>query len=318
MKTSAAIAVLFIGWSACTGGGAPAAKPPEARRPTAAREPVPAGPSAERLAFWKQVREQKDAPPPGSDVAALADELAGYLRSPDPEVRDVLAYEVLGGWISRGVLPGEKIAHLREQMIDRLEDGIGATADDTVFGRSFAALILAEIASREVEAPSMSEAELTAMVAAARAYAGKEMDLRGRVEGRGWAHAAAHTSDWLRELARNPKLGRERGKLVLQAVLDLAVRRHGHTLHHGEDGRMAAPIMELLRHQHITPTDYAEWLAELIAPLRERGEYDEGRAAAQRNGRNLAFTLFVRLSLEDSRNPLQEAALVTLTAVLRQ
>jgi hypothetical protein len=298
--------------AAAEAGSVPSAGGPSAGGPSAG------GPSAERLAFWKQVREQKDAPPPGADLAALADELAGYLRSPDPDVRDRLAYEVLAGWIERGVVPPATVRHLTELMIDRLDEGIGTAGDDRVFGRSFATLILAEVASRDVAAPSMSDAELTAMVTAARTYASKEMDLRGYVEGRGWAHAAAHTADWLRELSRNPKLGRERGKLVLDAVLDLTVRRHGHTLHHGEDGRLALPVMQLLRLQHITPSMYAEWLASLLAPLRERGDYDEARAAAQRNGRNLAFTLFVHLSLEDARNPLQEAALVTLTAVLRQ
>ena len=309
---------MLMAWmvvSCAAAGGDPVAAPVT----TAA--PSPAELTAERRAFWQDVRARGDAPPKGADVAALSLELIGYLGSTDPDVRDRMAYEVLASWIQRdGLMPRSAQRRIAEVLMERLGDRIGAASGDSVYGRSFSALVLAAIAAHEIATPAMSDAELTAMVQAARAYASKERDLRGHVEGRGWAHAAAHTADWLKFLSRNPRLGRERGQLVLEAVLDLTVRRHGHILSHGEDGRLAQPVMDLLRRDHIDAAAFSTWLERLLAPLHEKGDgsFDAGQYAAQRNARNLAFTLFVALSLEDARNPAQTASLAALTSALRQ
>jgi hypothetical protein len=316
-------AVLACVMTSCSGAGgaqtqgarpaAPAADPARAAGAGAA-------PSQERRAFWKDVRSRGDAPPEGADVPELAMELVGYLSSTDPDVRDGLAYEVLARWIGRDRrLSHDAVIRIEAVLLERLRDHVGAVGDDTVFGRSFSALILGEIAGREVEEQAMSDDQLTAMVQAARAYASTERDLRGHVEGRGWAHAAAHTADWLDALARNPRLGRERAQVVLDAVLELTVRRHGHILFHGEDARLAQPILDLLGREHVDGAMFSAWLARLLAPLGVKGgpAFDAGLYAAQRNARNLAFTLFVRLSLEEKRSAAQSAALAALTSSLR-
>lgn len=310
----------------CAGGAAPPATPraaaPASAAPAAAptAPTAPAGPTAERLAFWKDLHARGDAPPPGADLAALSRELVEMLGSPDPEVRDRIAYEVLAAWINRpGLLPPATLRELRDALLARLREPPGKVGDDSVYGRSFSALVLAEVARREIAAPTMSDAELGAMVEAARAYAAAETDLRGRDDARGWAHAAAHTADWLKLLARDPRLGRARGQLVLDAVLDLTVRRHGFVLHDGEDGRLAQPVLELLRRGHVDRAMFAAFVDKLLAPLRVQlgATWDGGLYAAQRNARNLAFTLFVQLSLEEKPGPAITQALAALTAAMK-
>ena len=308
----------------CAGGAprpaAPTAAPPAGPAPAAAPT-APAGPTAERLAFWKDLHARGDAPPPGADLAALTRELVGFLGSPDPGLRDGIAYEVLAAWIGKpGLLPPAILRELREALLARLRERPAAVGDDSVYGRSFSALVLAEVARRDVASPGLSDAELGAMVEAARAYAAAETDLRGRDDVRGWAHAAAHTADWLKLLARNPRLGRARGQLVLDAILDLTVRRHGFVLHDGEDGRLAQPVLELLRHGHVDRAMFAAFVDKLLAPLRVQlgATWDGGLYAAQRNARNLAFTLFVQLSLEEKPAPAITQALAALGAAMRQ
>ena len=307
----------------CAGSAPPppapvAASPAEPR--TAAAPATPAAPTAERIAFWEDLHARGDAPPPGADLAALTRELIELLGSPDPDVRDRIAYEVLAAWIKKpGLLPPAVLRELRESLLARLRERPAAVGDDTVYGRSFSALVLAEVARREIASPSMTDAELGAMVDAARAYAAAETDLRGRDDERGWAHAAAHTADWLKLLARNPRLGRARGQLVLDAILDLTVRRHGFVLHDGEDGRLAQPVLELLRHGHVDRAMFAAFVDKLLAPLRVQlgATWDGGLYAAQRNARNLAFTLFVQLSLEEKPAPAITQALAALTAAMK-
>ena len=53
-------------------------------------------------AFWQMIAKQHYAVPQGESADALAHELSALLGSPDPELRDDLAYSILATWIHRG------------------------------------------------------------------------------------------------------------------------------------------------------------------------------------------------------------------------
>jgi hypothetical protein len=301
------IAVL-VGGCAHDAGPTHASSTPAASPASSAQLP------AARLAFWRDAHDH-DTAPAEADLTALTGELTGMLRSPDPEVRDKLAIDMFERWIGRGARLGpDRLRPLIAALYDGLHAGIGARGDDRVFGRSFSALVLSMIAARDVATPFLGDDELTAMVTTAAWYAASEVDLRGYVDGPGWAHAAAHTADWLYRIAAHPSLGPARAETVLAAVLSLTVRRHGEILHYGEDGRLAQPVLQLLRLSHIDGPAFAAWLTRLTAPLTaaEPPAFDRALFAAQRNARNLIVTLFTALSVEASPNPAQTAALAAL------
>jgi hypothetical protein len=56
---------------------------------------------AHDVVFWRAVVHDRYTPPSGSDVPALAEELTGMLSSPDPELRDEIAYSTLTAWVYR-------------------------------------------------------------------------------------------------------------------------------------------------------------------------------------------------------------------------
>jgi hypothetical protein len=302
----AASVALLVG--ACT----QAAGPAQTTSPRLAAGPAQA--THPRLAFWRDIHAH-DTPPAAAELPALVDELVGMLRSPDPEIRDQLAYDMFERWIGRDARLGpELLRRLIASLYDGLHAGIGSRGDDRVFGRSFSALVLSMVAARDVAAPFLGDDELTGMVTTAAWYADAEVDLRGYVDGPGWAHAAAHTADWLYRIAAHPSLGPARADTVLAAVLSLTVRRHGEILHYGEDGRLAQPVLELLHRSAIDGPGFSAWLARLAAPLSapESATFDRALFAAQRNARNLILTLFVALSIEASPNAVQSAALAAL------
>jgi len=275
---------------------------------------APAQATSPGLAFWRDVHAHNTVPA-GADLSALTHELVGMLRSPDPEVRDKIATDVFERWIRVDARLGPDLLRpLVAALYDGLHAGIGSRGDDRVFGRTFSALVLSMIAARDVTAPFLRDDELTTMVTTAAWYAAAEIDLRGYVDGPGWAHAAAHTADWLYRIAAHPSLGPARADTVLTAILSLTVRRHGEILHYGEDGRLAQPVLQLLRLSHIDGPVFSAWLAKLAAPLAapEPAAFDHALFAAQRNARNLIVTLFVALSVEASPNPAQTAALAAL------
>ncbi|MEZ4403794.1 MAG: DUF2785 domain-containing protein [Kofleriaceae bacterium] len=286
--------------------------------PTATAGPGPAAPpaagvTAERRAWWETIRAGGPVPP-DAPVVALVAELAGFLRSPDPTLRDRLGYEVLAAWLlAPGRLDATTVAALRDSLTAQTAAAI--VEGDAVFGRSFAALVLSVIAAREVATPQWTPAELAAQVAAAVAYAGRERDLRGYTGATGWAHAAAHTADWMKFLARHPALTAAEARALLDGVAALAGRDHGVRFSHGEDERLAAAVRAVVRRGLISDADLDTWLAALSAPLAAGWpEPFELRVyARQRNIRDLLVSCVAALWLDDS--PGGAAALARLRAL---
>src|SRR5579864_7281282 len=62
--------------------------------------PATPGPQHDRN-FWRSIAKQQYAVPEHESADTLAHELSSLLESPDPELRDELAYSILSTWISR-------------------------------------------------------------------------------------------------------------------------------------------------------------------------------------------------------------------------
>ena len=300
MRLFSSLAWLLIAIG-CTRAPAPATPCPA---PAAAAPAVPAEDDA--LRKWKAIAATPDkAPPSGTTVAALVPELLAYLGSPDPVRRDNIAYEVLTAWLRGGALDDAGVRALRRQLLDNLAAPIAdPAAPGGVFLRSFSALVLAEVVRRDTKQPLFTDDERRELVRATVAYAGREPDLRGHTGATGWAHAAAHTADLLARLAQLPQLTAADRAQLLDAVTAFVARRHGTVLAYGEDGRLAAAVIATVR-AGLAEGAIDRWLAAVSAPLTERltPVFDAGLFAAQRNARNLLFTLFVQLSLAPQPGP---------------
>lgn len=314
MRLAVAISLSLV--AACR---APAPRCPAPAAPTIASAPTPAAPTssltAERRAWWEAVRAAK-APPAGTAAATLVPELEAMLTATDPTVRDGLGYEILAAWLQQPAILDDAAARgLRDRLVARTAGPI--VAGDAVFARSFAALVLSVVAAREVAHPAWTAAELDAQIAAAASYAGRETDLRGYTGAAGWAHAAAHTADWVKFLARHPALTRDQATRLLDAIAALAARDHGARFSHGEDERLAAAVRAVARRELLDDAALDAWLATVIAPI-ARGwpdPFDPIAYATQRNARDLLVSCFVALSFDDS--PGAARALARLTAAMK-
>ncbi len=291
--------------------GAPTAATPAAIAPGAPTSPL----TAERRAWWEAVRAAK-APPADTAAATLLPELEALLTATDPTVRDGLGYEILAAWLQQPAILDDAAARgLRDRLVARTAGPI--VAGDAVFARSFAALVLSVVAAREVAHPAWTAAELDAQIAAAVSYAGRETDLRGYTGAAGWAHAAAHTADWVKFLARHPALTRDQATRLLGAITALAARAHGARFSHGEDERMAAAVRAVARRDLLDDAALDAWLAAVAAPLATGwpDPFDPTVYATQRNARDLLVSCFVALSFDDS--PGAARALARLTAAMK-
>ena len=145
--------------------------------------------------------------PTDRPLTELTAELVDLLGSPDPRLRDGLAYEVLAGWISEGVYD-DLLASLGDSVSRGLSVGLGAADGDTVFRRSFSALVVACCVERDNRAHLLPVDVVMRWAERSLTWFARERDDRGWVEGAGWSHSVAHGADLLGAFAASRRLER--------------------------------------------------------------------------------------------------------------
>lgn len=122
--------------------------------------------------------------------------LLPWIASTDGELRDNLVYTALCDIFEAETLQqGELEWVLAELVSDRyLFHGLGPADGDDVFRRSFSLLVIDAILETQ-PARHMPSRTLQQVWNAYRDYVTRENDLRGYVDGKGWAHSLAHGAD---------------------------------------------------------------------------------------------------------------------------
>ncbi len=213
---------------------------------------------------WKQVHDDDFRVPEGPSLADLTQELTVMLGDVDPERRDGTAYPTLATWISRGVyddlLPG-----LGDGMVAGLSAGLGERDTDSVFRRTFSVLVLAECIERDNSRPLVLGGKVLQWGDAIATWLLREQDLRGYVEGKGWAHAVAHGADALGALAASPHLGHAELTVVLDVVADRILLPVEQPFAHGEPDRLVGTTMAVLRRGSVPLSVLEPWVNRIAA-----------------------------------------------------
>lgn len=218
-------------------------------------------------AFWDRVVAEGHKVPSDRSLPELTSELTTMLGDTDPRRRDRIAYDVLATWVSEGVYD-ELLEGLGDGMAAGLKVGLGERDTDTVFRRSFSALILGECVARDNEAHVVPADTILRWGDQVAGWFVRERDLRGFVPGKGWAHAAAHGADVLAALAGSEAMGRLELTVLLDVLADRLVTETGDRLVHGEDDRLALATMAILRRDLVTLEVLEPWLARLAEAAR--------------------------------------------------
>ena len=249
-------------------------------------------------AFWQGIAKNHYAVPTNESSDVLANELSSQLASPDPELRDDLAYSILARWIYRGVLSQPALVSLTDTWRANLKDGLGETGTTSVLKRSFSALCLASMARREAVTPFMGAERYHDLVGEGIAYLQSERDLRGYDPKLHWIHATAHTADLLAALAGNNQLTKEESAGILTAIsARLATAPDVFT--QGEQDRLAAAVLAIIRRPDFGPAKFEQWLTALQSEDRDLWTTITPESLARyQNHTYLLQALFTRLALE--------------------
>jgi hypothetical protein len=260
---------------------------------------VLAQPSPHDRAFWKAIVASNYAVPQHESADALVEELSGLLASPDPELRDDLAYSILTRWIyRRSLLSTPTLLAVTDTLRANLKTGIGESRTNSVLKRSFSALCLAGLAERDSRLPFMGSARYHELVAEAVAYLQAERDLRGYDPILHWIHATAHTADLLAALADSPQLTAREAATILDAIT-ARVSTAGKVYTQGEQDRLAGAVLSVIHRPDFDTRASDHLLARLKTEDREVWTATTLRSLTRYQNHNyLLQSLYVRLALE--------------------
>jgi hypothetical protein len=215
------------------------------------------------LSYWRPIREKastSEAPPD-----ALALELVSCLSSPVAELRDRIGYELFTLWLRNDRLTDATRKSLVEELSVRIATPPAGASDNAALGRSFSALILAELMRSDAQKPFMSsEARQTLLERAATALE-RETDFRGLEADVGWVHPVAHLSDLLWRFALHPESSSAQAEMILAAVkAKIAPTLAFYTFN--ESDRLARVVSTIIRNELVDAKRMGEWLRAFESP----------------------------------------------------
>ena len=267
--------------------------------------------------YWRQVHAAGLAVPSDRPLDDLTAELTRMLGDPDPAQRDGTAYPTLATWIERGVYD-DLLGGLGDGMATGLLVGLGERETDTVFRRSFSALVLGECIARDNTRPLLAGGKILEWGDRLTTWMLRERDLRGFVRGKGWAHAVSHGADTLSLLARSPHLATPELTVLLDVIADRLLMPVDRLFSNGEPDRLAFATMSVLR-RNVVPLRVLEpWIARIAASAVTRGSY-AARAPYLVGGNAEAYlrALYLQLSLGTRPPQLRSDLLLVVVDALK-
>jgi hypothetical protein len=279
---------------------------------------APQSPTKHDREYWHAIQKNHYAVPEGESAAALAHELSGYLGSPEPELRDDIAYSILDVWIiERPQLSRQELVPFVEEWSANLKIGIGESGTDSVLKRSFSALMLASIAQRDLKTQFLGATRYHALLNDAISYLASERDLRGYDATKGWIHPTAHTADLLKALAENDLLTQDDQHSILTAIATrLATAPTVYS--YGEQDRLALVVRSITMRRDFDAEYLNKWLAglnEADANVWKAKPLTPEILATYQNRTYLLEALIARMSTE-SLSPTAIAAQAKVVAII--
>lgn len=269
--------------------------------------------------FWRAIANNKYAVPEHESADALAQELSGLLGSPDPELRDDLAYSILTHWIYRlNLLSPQTLVSLTDEWRTNLKSGLGEQGTNSVLRRSFSALMLSSMARREAKAPFMGGDRYHALVKEAASYLQTERDLRGYDAQLHWIHATAHTADLLGALAGSTLLSKDEAAIMLVAIAArLSTAPDVYT--QGEQDRLAAAVVAIVRRADFDASTFGPWLGHIEEEDRDVWTAPTVTGLARFQNHNYMLqALAARLSLEPESERMADFRKKTLAVLAKR
>ncbi|WP_170958347.1 DUF2785 domain-containing protein [Bacillus pseudomycoides] len=199
----------------------------------------------------------------------LIDKMIANIGIIDPELRDELIYSIFEKWIRNDYLTKSQLQYLMKTCLsdNYLFYKIGEKNTDSVFTRSFSALVITEILSKDGEFCFLDKYLVLEGIEKSLKYLQKENDTRGYVDGKGWAHGIAHGADLLTAAIKHPKFSLEYVNECL-CTIKLCLFKDAQYIDN-EDGRMIFILEALHDNKNIGECTFKNWIISLLTELKD-------------------------------------------------
>ena len=178
----------------------------------------------------------------GTSRESFALDLITCLQSPNPVLRDQIAYEAYATWMRGNQLSPQTVSTLLSQLIAWLPPD---QSDPAGFAKPFAALVLSEIARMDRIETFMTDAQRQQLVDAITDYLSAVTDYRGFDADSGWRHGVAHSADVILQLSLNPKITTQQVQQMAKAIAS-QIAPGTHAYIYGEQQRLARAVFYML------------------------------------------------------------------------
>ncbi|WP_096270789.1 DUF2785 domain-containing protein [Paucisalibacillus globulus] len=246
---------------------------------------------------------------PGNvDIYTLTNAMLEQIGNTDSELRDSLIYPSLSNLIINGYYPRPELNRILNICLD--DDHLFYKIDqkreeDAVFKRAFSSLIIAVLLFVNVKNSFIADEEMDEVATKIMDYVKREEDVRGYVEGKGWAHSIAHIADTLDELVKQPQLKEERFREIALLIIEKMSFDQDYFLFE-EDERMVIPMISLLQ-RGLDDTFLYEEIDKLTNELQQSFVKDGVKPFIQRtNVKQFLRSLFLHLEVINKQEELRE------------
>ena len=283
---------------------------------------LPSGAQPRTREQWVALARAGFAVPAGETPYGLLVEMNPLLASPDPVLRDEVAYSAAAAWIvSKPLVAPDDLRRLISLWSANLDDELGTSGDARVLRRSFSALCLSLIAAREVTTPFLTAGEVETLNARLLDYFARERDTRGFVAGPGWMHSVAHTADAFKFLARGSQWTPAQSARLFEAMR-AKLEATDTVFVWGEQERLGAALHAVVRRPDADAAVFEAWTARWVEAHKALWaggpNIDPGRFARVENAKQTLRALAALLAMETAPTPTGESARrATLAALAR-
>jgi hypothetical protein len=261
---------------------------------------------AKTIKQWRIVREIADS----IDANRMALSLSACLASPNSELRDKIAYEVLTYWLRNDKLDEEVIFSLRERLLRGLSRRSEQTETDAAIERAFSALVLSELVRDDSSHKRWSDDQFTKTLEHAITMFEQERDYRGLDPEIGWIHTIAHGSDLLWRLAIHPNISGQQQESLLAALSTQIARPGAPAYVFNEADRLARVAYSIFAQQKVELDLKTKWIDQIgsPAPLQNWGGAFASTAGMARLHNTKQFLRALRESVQSTKlNKVKEA-----------
>ena len=205
-----------------------------------------------------------------------------YLGSSDSQLREG-SLEILGSWIERSSFSDEQLFDIANEMKENLLSGLGEQNTDSVFLRSFSALILGAIIGFDEDCtqhmiedrkPFLTKEIITDFFKTSLKFYKEERDIRGYIDIKEWAHSIAHGADLFKKFAKHRLIGKEELLQILE-IFKLKINEPQMNIYKArEELRISVAVYTVFLRRILETEEIKAWFHDFEEFFKDKRWYD--------------------------------------------